>query len=77
MNIGGDHALAQITVPASWADKTLAQLDVRRKWGVSIITINRSGVINAVLSADTRLQAGDQLLILGLQDDVEKVENLE
>lgn len=77
VNIGGDHALAQITVPASWADKTLAQLDVRRKWGVSIITINRSGVINAVLSADTRLQAGDQLLILGLQDDVEKVENLE
>ncbi len=77
VNIGGDYALAQITVPESWVDKTLAQLDVRRRWGVSIITVNRNGQVNAALSADTRLLGGDQLLILGLQKDVEKVENLE
>lgn len=77
VNIGGDYALAQITVPESWVDKTLAQLDVRRRWGVSIITVNRNGQVNAALSADTRLLDGDQLLILGLQKDVEKVENLE
>ena len=77
VNIGGDYALAQITVPESWVDKTLAQLDVRRRWGVSIITVNRNGQVNAALSADTRLLGGDQLLILGMQKDVEKVENLE
>ena len=77
VNIGGDYALAQITVPESWVDKTLAQLDVRRRWGVSIITVNRNGQVNAALAADTRLLSGDQLLILGLQKDVEKVENLE
>ena len=77
VNIGGDYALAQITVPESWVDKTLAQLDVRRRWGVSIITVNRNGQVNAALSADTRLLGGDQLLILGLQKDVDKVENLE
>ena len=77
VNIGGDYALAQITVPESWVDKTLAQLDVRRRWGVSIITVNRNGQVNAALTADTRLLGGDQLLILGLQKDVEKVENLE
>lgn len=77
VNIGGDYALAQITVPESWVDKTLAQLDVRRRWGVSIITVNQNGQVNAALSADTRLLGGDQLLILGLQKDVEKVENLE
>lgn len=77
VNIGGDHALAQLAVPQSWVGKTLAQLDVRRKWGVSIITINREGKVNAALTAETRLLAGDQLLILGLQKDVERVENLE
>lgn len=76
VNIGGDHALAQITVPDMWAGKTLADLDVRRKYGVSIITINRDDKVNAALTAETRLQAGDQLLILGLQEDVERVENL-
>ena len=76
VNIGGDYALAQITVPDDWADKTLASLDVRRKYGVSIVTINHDGKINAALTAETRLYAGDQLLILGLQGDVERVENL-
>ena len=76
VNIGGDHALAQLIVPDAWADKTLANLDVRRKYGVSIITVKHEGKINAALSADTRLHAGDELLILGLQSDVERVENL-
>lgn len=77
VNIGGDYALAQITVPENWTNKTLAQLDVRRKWGVSIVTVNRGGRVDAALTADTRLMAGDQLLILGMHKDVEKVENLE
>jgi len=76
VNIGGDHALAQITVPDGWVDKTLAHLDVRRKYGVSIITVKHDGRVNAVLSADTKLYEGDELLILGLQADVERVENL-
>jgi len=76
VNIGGDYALAQITVPDMWADKTLANLDIRRKYGVSIITINHNGKVNAALTAETQLYAGDQLLILGLQENVERVENL-
>lgn len=77
VNIGGDYALAQITAPKDWCEKTLAQIDVRRKWGVSIITINSDGKVNAALTADTLIHASDKLLILGLQKDVEKVEELQ
>ena len=76
VSIGGDYTLAQLTVPETWVDRTLANLDVRRKYGVSIITVNHDSRINAALTAETKLHAGDQLLIVGLQKDVERVENL-
>lgn len=75
-DLGGGHAIAQISTPAQWAGRALVELDVRRKYGVSVLTIRRGGEVLASLTGDTRLLTDDTLFILGRQEDVERVENL-
>ena len=37
--LGDDHAIFEIEVPANWIDKTIGQLDVRKRYNVSIMAI--------------------------------------
>lgn len=74
MNLTDDDLLADIVLPASWADKSIQTIDVRRKYHVSILAIHRGGSMLMNLSADTVLQSGDALVLLGHKDDIAAVE---
>lgn len=77
MNLTGDYMMADITAPATWVGHTLGELDVRKKYGVSVLVIHRAADIIMSLSTDTRILRGDDLLILGHRADIERVEALD
>jgi trk system potassium uptake protein TrkA len=82
IEFGSDHGVFEITAPAQWVGKTLADLSVRGKYGVSVLAIktpsddSESGVkeeLNISPLATTIISAEDILLVLGHVDDIEKI----
>ncbi len=66
-----------ITVPHRFAGgRSLAELDVRARTGVSVVAVDRRGAVDAVPSPDFAPRAGDRLLVLGTSDGLTDLEGL-
>jgi trk system potassium uptake protein TrkA len=61
----------EIVTPAKWAGSTLAELNVRRRFGISILAIHRDDSYIISPTADTQLADGETLLVLGKQEDLD------
>ncbi len=77
MNLKGDYMMADLSAPASWVGHTLGELDIRKRYNVSVLVIHRQSDVLLSLTADTRIQSGDDLLMLGHRDDIARVEGLD
>ncbi len=73
IELGDQVDLAEIGLPEAFADKSLIELDVRRKYGVSVVAIRRQGKILAGFAGSERLQSGDVLLVLGPRDHISRL----
>ena len=71
MQLGDDFQIVEIRTPSKWAGNTLVGLNVRRKYGISILAIHRGGSYLVSPSADLQLEADDTLLVIGKEDDIE------
>ncbi len=80
IDLGEQHSLVQIRTPASWAGKTLEELNVRKKFKVNVVAIRRlkpganksAGryVIDTPMP-DSKLEAEDLLLVVGTNEAIE------
>ena len=59
------HSLYEVAVPEEWLGKTIVQLDVRRKYELTIIGIRDNDVMSFIVKPDTVLTKGMSLLVLG------------
>ena len=66
--------VAEVLLPESWSGRTLEDVNVRRNYHVTILAVRRGGEMITALGADFRLQSGDNLLILGNQEDIDGLE---
>ena len=74
MNITDDFKIVEMTVLDSWTDKTIADLDIRKKHKISIIFIKRGEeVIHP--EPETVLQKGDILIVAGEHSKLETLSN--
>jgi chloride channel protein, CIC family len=70
---GRETVVAEVPTPAEFVGRTIRELDVRRRCGVSVLLIRkRSGddTTHVVASPDYRFQAQDHLLVLGAEEKV-------
>ena len=72
LDLSHDVNIVEIAMPESWAEKTIGELNVRKKAKVSIIYIKRG---NEVITpdAETVLVAGDRLIIGGQQSAIDSL----
>jgi trk system potassium uptake protein TrkA len=63
--LADDADLAEILVPAEFVDKTLVELDMRNRYGITVVAIRREGRVHAGLGPKERLQDKDILIIIG------------
>ena len=71
--LGDDYALFEVEVPESWVGKTIAQLDVRNRYHVTIMAIKQHGKFTmTVIKSDTRFPADSTILALGTYRDVQR-----
>ena len=59
------HAIIEVAVPDSWQGHSIGELDVRKRYGVNILGVKRSGKTNVTISPETVLDDSLTLLVLG------------
>jgi trk system potassium uptake protein TrkA len=77
MEIGPRAAFVEVALPGSFADSTLAELQIRQRFGVSVVAVRRGGEIYPMIDADMTLQADDVLLLLGSPAALDKIASLD
>jgi trk system potassium uptake protein TrkA len=70
VELGANTELAELEVPAQYVGKTLVEIDVRRRFDITVVAIQRGGKIIANLRRDEKLGAGEVLVVIGSSDAV-------
>lgn len=65
MEIDDQHAIFEVEVPEAWVGKSVGEVDIRKRFGISILGIRRSGKIDVFVASDTVLSNDITLLALG------------
>ena len=72
MELDEEHAMFEVTVPEQWAGHTIGQIDIRRRYHVSIMGVKRNGKLELTLAPETVLGAVETMLVLGKNKDLQK-----
>lgn len=72
-------SMAEVPVPESFFGRSLGSLDIRNRFGVSLLLIKRKGedgeqIVDELPDADSVFQEGDVMLVLGNEDRISRFE---
>lgn len=77
INISPDYSIIELFTPKVFVNKNLIEIGLRNKMGVTILALRRGNDIKVSPEPEEKLQAGDILVVLGHNDDLEKLNDLE
>ncbi len=65
IELDGEHAIFEITVPKEWIGMTVGQLDIRKKYKINIMGIKKNGKFTVSITPDTVLTENKTLMVVG------------
>ena len=65
VDLGEDEALIEARVPSAWLDKSLSELDLSQKMGLTVMALKPKGGPGSLPHGDTVLHEGDVLVVGG------------
>ncbi len=72
--LGKDLAITELELPKAFAGRTLVELQLPRRYGVTVIAVRREGVEDVIVpKPDEPLRAGDILVVVAHRDAVAKL----
>lgn len=72
IEIDENYAIFEVITPDEWVGKTIGQIDIRKRFGISIMAIKKQGKPVLTMYPDTVLKKDETMLVLGQLKDVEK-----
>ena len=73
IEISDKVAIYEIPVVPSWVDKSIIELDIRKKHRINILAVKNNGRVRSLPDADYVFNVNDQMIVMGESDDVEKL----
>ena len=70
--LDNEYAIFELEIPHEWNGKPIAQLDIRKKFGINILGIRENGRLNMSITPDTVLGRNKSILVLGQEKAVHK-----
>lgn len=70
IDLSGEYRIAELRTPAQWRGRSLQDVNVRRKHGLSVIGVRRGEAFITSPGAETVLQQDDVLLVIGTVGDI-------
>ena len=72
ISLDDSHGLFEIMVPDKWAGKSLAQLNIRRKYNMNVVAVKNGDDIVVAYDPDRPLSKDEKLIIIGKNSDIHK-----
>ena len=72
IEIDDKYAVFEVTTPENWVGKSIAQIDVRKKYGINIIAVKQSNILNLTVTPDMILKEDETMLVMGEAKDIQK-----
>lgn len=72
IKLDDSHAIFEVAIPEEWVGKTVAELDIRRKYGINIMATKENGDMSMTVLPDTVMSETKTLLVLGEQKAIQK-----
>ena len=72
IEIDGDHAIFEVTIPKAWLNKTVGQLDIRKKFNINILAVKTGRKLDSFITPDTLLSEEKTLMVMGKYRDLQK-----
>lgn len=72
ISVDKDYSIYEVALPVQWIGKTVAEIDIRRKFSINILAVKEKGKTNPVILPDKTFSEQDTLLVLGRYRDVQK-----
>lgn len=65
IELDDSHSIFEVSVPKEWVGKSIAGIDIRKKYDINIMAIKENGKMEVSVSPDTVLSSEQTLLVVG------------
>ncbi len=72
IEIDGDYAIFEVSIPRTWLGKTVGQLDIRKKFSINILAVKTGRKLDSFITPDTMLTEEKTLMVMGKYRDLQK-----
>lgn len=72
INLNSDYSIFEVSVPESWTDKTISQLDIRKRFQLNVVAIKKNGYLNPEISPDYHFSGTETVLVIGTYKNIQK-----
>lgn len=78
IELSPDFSIVEIVPPEKWSGKTLAELNVRARYGVNVLALRGADgkIITISPSADQVIHTGDMLIVVGENATIEQLDKM-
>lgn len=75
IELSKDYSIVEMNVPLCLDGKTLTEINIRTRFGCSIVALHRSTGIIVAPTAMDQVRTGDIMVIIGSNENIDKFEN--
>ena len=68
-----DCSIVELLVPAKFDDKTIAELELRRNYGLNLLAVNRGNKFEINFPPTERLTKGTSIVVIGSNKDIDRL----
>ncbi|MHC1692662.1 MAG: TrkA family potassium uptake protein [Sphaerochaetaceae bacterium] len=70
LELANDISITEIGVSSKFSGKTIAEINIRKKYRLNIIALTHEGKTTVNITPDLMLHAGDQVVVIGENSDI-------
>lgn len=76
LELSDEYSVSELSIPPRWVGHSLDELKVRNTYDISVMAIRRGEEIIVRIDPYAPLHTGDVLVVIGGNDDIQKIANL-
>ncbi len=72
IEMGEGYAIFEIPVPKDWIGKTVGQIDIRKKYSITIMAVKQNGKLELKITPDTMFTDEQTMMVFGETKEIQK-----
>jgi len=72
LDLSEEYSIHEVEIPKDWIGRSLAQIDVRKRYGVSIVALRRDGHVTVNINPNDSFHDDDTIYLLGDDESLER-----